>query len=272
MSDRLPPAEIEALLGAYALDAVDDDEREQVELALHDHPEWRDEVAGHLEVAALLAHTGSSAPAGLWSRIAESLEEAPPALRLAVVPPDGGPVAPVAPTDVVDGTPSVTPIAAARGARLPRGAWALAAVAATVIVFLGIVAVRQEQRLDRQEQELLSPTVDELAAEALADPDSIETVLVSGDGSLASKAVLGEDGTGFLLGEDLPALPDDRSYQLWGVTDGGAVISLGVFGSDPGVATFHVDGTLTALALTEEVEGGVVVSANDPVVAGEIEA
>lgn len=275
MTERLRPHQIEELLGAYALDAVDPDEREQVELALRDHPEWRDEVAGHLEVAALLAHSGAPAPDGLWGRIADALEEPPPAMRLAVVPTEAPhPTSVVAPTPAVPTrevtTDPVVSLDAERARRRARAGMVLGAVAATIILFLGIVVVRQEQRLDRQEQELVTPSVDELAAEALADPDSREAVLESEDGALAAKAVVLPDGTGYLLGDELPELAADRTYQLWGVTEGGTVVSLGVFGAEPGTATFQVDGEVTTFALTEEVEGGVVASTNTPVVAGEL--
>src|SRR5829696_5058624 len=72
------PEEIEELLGAYALDAVDPDEREIVEQYLATHPRARAEVSQHQEVATLLAFTGTTAPEGLWDRIAASLEEQAP--------------------------------------------------------------------------------------------------------------------------------------------------------------------------------------------------
>src|SRR3546814_17505894 len=75
--------EVQDLLGAYALDAVDDDERALVEDHLAECPRCRAEVHDHREVAALLAHGGQDAPEGIWDRIVGSLEEAPPALRLA---------------------------------------------------------------------------------------------------------------------------------------------------------------------------------------------
>ena len=260
MNGRLTSREIEELLGAYALDAGDADEREQIEDALRDHPEWRDEVTAHLEVAALLAHTGAPAPEGLWDRIAGALEEAPPALRLAVLPPADLPPA--------DRAPEVARLEERR--RRSRVPVVLGAVAATVIVFLGVVVVRQEQRLDRQEEELLAPTVDELASSALADPDSAEAILESEDGSLAAKAVVAPDGSGYLLGGELPELPADRTYQLWGITNAGTIVSLGVFGPTPQTSTFHVDGEVTTLALTDEVEGGVVSSEQTPVVVGSL--
>src|SRR5690606_35755181 len=54
--------EFTELLGAYALDAVEPDEREAVERHLADCPRCRSEVAEHREVAAYLAHAGTDAP------------------------------------------------------------------------------------------------------------------------------------------------------------------------------------------------------------------
>src|ERR1700737_5388485 len=62
---ELSRRELEELLGAYALDAVDDDEREQVEAYLARTPEARSLAAEYRETAALLAHGGTEAPAGL---------------------------------------------------------------------------------------------------------------------------------------------------------------------------------------------------------------
>ena len=64
------PDDIEELLGAYALDAVDDDERRLVEAYLATNPRARAEVDQHREVATLLAFGGADAPEGLWDRIA----------------------------------------------------------------------------------------------------------------------------------------------------------------------------------------------------------
>jgi len=74
--------DLQELLGAFALDAVDDDERDVIEAHLAGCPRCRAEVAGHRETAALLAHTGDRAPDGVWDRIAEALDEAPPVLDL----------------------------------------------------------------------------------------------------------------------------------------------------------------------------------------------
>ena len=107
--------EVADLLGAYALDAVDADERAAIEAHLATCARCRAEVAEHREAAALLANEGGDAPDGLWSRIAGSLEAAPPELRLQAVPPERP--APPAP---------VTDLASRR--QVPRWATAVLAV------------------------------------------------------------------------------------------------------------------------------------------------
>src|SRR5204862_2371026 len=69
------PNDIDELLGAYALDAVDDDERRAVDAYLATNPRARAEVDQHREVATLLAFGAAAAPEGLWDRIASSIAE-----------------------------------------------------------------------------------------------------------------------------------------------------------------------------------------------------
>ena len=71
--------DLDELLGAYALDAVSDEERRAVEEYLLVDPRARQEVAEHREVATLLAWSGTAAPEGLWDRIAAQLDEPAPA-------------------------------------------------------------------------------------------------------------------------------------------------------------------------------------------------
>ena len=82
--------EIEELLGAYALDALDADERQEVEDHLATCPRCRAEIAAHREVAALLGNPAGDVPAvapeDLWDRISASLQDEPPALSPVVRP------------------------------------------------------------------------------------------------------------------------------------------------------------------------------------------
>jgi hypothetical protein len=254
----LDHAEIEELLGAYALDAVDGAEREQIEQHLLTCPRCRAEVANHREVAALLAHGGAAAPDGVWDRIAAALEEPPPELRLTAAPPPAPP-APVAPPDPAAPVVPVVPLRR----RWPRIAAAVVGVAAAVVIAVLAVHVRDlSDRLDRVPGDSALAIA---ANRALSEPGTRQAELRTGDGDLEALAVVTEDGQGFLLGQNLPEL-DDRVYQLWGVS-GDQVVSLGVLGARPDVVAFSAGDTIEQFAVTAEVTP-VEKTQNDPVVTG----
>jgi anti-sigma factor RsiW len=236
--------EFSELLGVYALDAVDPDEREAIERHLADCPRCRAEVQDHREVAALLASSGADAPAGLWDRIAGTLDEAPPPLQLHVV-----------------GQPTTARDRRPRAVRwLPTTA--LAAAAALLIAVLGVEIRDQDHRIDELQAAMVDPLLTAYE-QALADPAS--KVIELGDGT---SAVVTRDGGGYLRASSLPRLGADRTYQLWGRV-GAELVSLGVLGSKPEIVPFEAT-SVTLLAITEEVAGGVVRSAAVPVVSGVI--
>nr|MBA3653067.1 zf-HC2 domain-containing protein [Actinomycetota bacterium] len=76
MTDQLSHPDIEALLGAYAVDALDRDEGGAVEAHLRTCERCRAEVAEHRNVVALLVPDGEPGPAALWDRIAAQLDTA----------------------------------------------------------------------------------------------------------------------------------------------------------------------------------------------------
>ena len=94
-----------------------------------------------------------------------------------------------------------------------------------------------------------------------ADDGSSIAQLQRDDGAVGAEAIIDAQGHGYLVGEDLPELGADRTYQLWGVIDGD-VISLGVLGNDPGIELFSADAPVTALVVTIERAGGVVSNGN----------
>lgn len=249
MERELTHDEAAALLGAYALDAVDADEREAVEHHLDECPRCRAEVADHRTVASFLGSAGGRAPDGLWDRIAGSLDEAPPELKLA----------------------PVVPINERRSVSLRVGA-AAAAVAAAVIAVLGLEVVHLNHQVDnlaapgRTDAALLSA-----ATRTFANPDAQHVSMRSPDGRVSAQAAVLTDGTGFLLADDLPALPTDRTYQLWALANG-QKISAGVLGARPGVVAFrYAPSGLSGFAVTDEQAGGVTASTNNPVVLGTLQ-
>ena len=242
MTVHLPHDEIFELLPAYALDAVEADETVAIELHLRDCPRCRAEVADHREVTGALASGHEPAPITIWDTIVDELESAPP-IRLA----------------------PVQPIVIPRWRRSLRvGVFAVAAAAMAVV---GVRVAQQEQRFDTMQTALEDRTVFAAALAAHANPNARQAELRSAEGVVLAHAVLVADGTGYLWSDGLPRTDPDRAYQLWAVV-GSERISVGVLGPSPKIAPFRIAGDVLALAITEEVAGGVVASEHQPVASG----
>jgi anti-sigma-K factor RskA len=286
--ERLTHRQIQDLLGAYALDAVDPDEAELVELHLRECPRCRAEVEDHRETAAMLAHVGAPAPAGVWNKIAAQLEEDAPAYELGVgasqsrltrpgTAPDPSapltsasqfPPAPRRRFAVLSGSRSGSGTAPNRGVPF-RVASAALAVAAVLVTVLGVQVARLDNRLDRMVATVSRNGVNEAALAAMANPDARRVHLQSDDGVRQAYAVLLPDGQAYLVGRSLPALSADQTYQLWAVV-GDRKISVGVLGPSPAVAAFRYNADPSLLAITAERAGGVIASDKAPVVAGAV--
>jgi hypothetical protein len=267
MSANYTHQDIQELLGAFALDAVDTDERDVIEGHLAGCPRCRAEVAGYRETAALLAHSGERAPEGVWDRISTVLDEAPPALDLTrLAPTAAGPVDEMAERRKARAVRRSVPL---------RVAAATMAVAAAVTLFLGVALGRSDDgdlgRLERVVEAMEKATVRDAALAALNDPENERVELASSDRRATAQVVRRPDGTGYLVPSTLAELPAGRVYQLWAVRSD-AKISLGVLGGKPEVAAFRMTGPVMAYALTEEAAGGVAASENQPVVVGFVKA
>lgn len=228
--------DVEDLLGAYALDALDPDERDAVELHLRECPRCRAEVEDFRETAALLAYGGAEAPPGVWEKIQASLEEAPPRLELARVVPIN---------------------------RSVRWRQVLVANAAVLLIVgaLAVIAVRRSSGDGERSADLAA-----LVASAAVHPDAT-TVHLAAAGGRGSADVVILEGQAYLVRDSLPPLPDDETYQLWGQL-GETKVSLGVLGSSPEQLIVSAAAGYEALAITAEKKPGVVSSTNPAVVAG----
>lgn len=243
MAPQLTHSDIQDLLGAYAIDAVEPDEAAAIDAHIADCPRCRNEVAEHREAATLLSFSGAPAPDGVWSSIAASLEETPPPFEL------------------------TRPIPL-RTRRAPlRMFAAAAAVAAAIIGVLGAQVVRQDHRIDQLAAISDERGLDQAAAAAAVAPEARTVRLRSDDGSHGVDAVVLPDGQGYLIQPQLPELGRDQTYQLWGVI-GAQTISLGVLGDHPTITPFKAAGPLTALAITAEHTGGAVAPTKAPIVQG----
>lgn len=241
------------LLGAYALDAVAPDEAASLREHLAGCPQCQSDLDEFRDTAALIAGAGEEAPATTWDGIARRLQ-------------DGYPPATVTP--IRRGWTYMVVAAAAIVALVVGGAY---------VVELGVSnGLRSELSAARERATQAEGRLATIEAEGALARAVQQATAASGTVSVSLGAdsiqetmtiVLTEDGTGYIADSSLPALPADRTYQLWAVVDG-KVISAGVLGSDPTIVPFRVDPQgLEALAVTEEELGGVAVSENPILVA-----
>ena len=205
--------EAQELLGAYALDAVEEDEAALVEYHLDRCPRCRDELRNHREVVGLLAYAGHEAPAGLWDRVVEGIREA-------------GSSAPA---------PALRSVAARPGSRIlplrSRRVLAIVGAAAVVaIALLGVEVTRLQHRTDQLSSQVASVTTSPqptMAAvrQALAEPGAKRVNLRSPAGGPAQlDAVILPSGAGYVYSPQLLPLP--RVRDLPAVGSGGAAAGL----------------------------------------------
>ena len=258
MGRELSHEEAAELLGAYALDAVDDDEGILVDRHVSTCQACWTELQGNYEAAATLSSGLHGAPPSLWDRIAASLDEA---------------AVPAAPPSVVSsGAALVAPVIDFRSRRpwLAIGAAAVAtAVAASVIGVLGVRVVDDSRRLSRVEAGAHGEELTRAVNAARADDHARQVVLRSTDGLYFAETVVMPDGTGYLVKTNLPTLPSGRTYQLWALAGTGR-ISIGVLGPSPQELPFRASGPMWGIAITEEQATGVATTDHDPLVLGRL--
>jgi predicted anti-sigma-YlaC factor YlaD len=279
--------ELAELLGAYALDAVEEDEARAVEEHLADCPRCRAEVAQHREVAAMLGNAGGVAPDAVWERIAAELS-----LEQSGVPSD-----PVDPARVAalraehDDAGAVVGRAAIQAATLARDSAGLAApdgrrtssstrrrrlapaavagltaLAAALAIVVGVLTARVDD-LDHQVSQVQSAlSSSSLAGAALAvslDPANPRAELSPAPVKPAAppSAQLVVDrrtGTAFFVATGLAPLPGDRTYQLWSLVRG-ELVSVALLGPRPSTAQpaeLEVQPDMSRFMVTAEPEGG----------------
>ncbi|MBT8197647.1 MAG: anti-sigma factor [Acidimicrobiia bacterium] len=232
----------EDLAGAYALDALDDIERRRVERAAEADPELAAELADHLEVAAILAQaieTSPSTPSPMvWQSISDAIEG--------------------------ESAPDIEFVTPRRNSWMTRVVATVSVAAVALAAVLAVRVVDQDRRIENLTTAMQTDPVDQAAQTAITAPGSQVVTLADPAGSAATvQLVMTEEGVGYVLSDALPALAEDRTYQLWAIV-GDTVVSAGVMGNDPGITPFKVaGGEITGFAITEEVAGGVVSSQND---------
>ncbi|MBJ7907316.1 anti-sigma factor [Streptomyces sp. DSM 110735] len=195
------------LTGAYALDALDEDERAGVERHLAHCASCALEVA---EFEATAARLGLAATVPVR-----------PGLRAEVLRRIAS-VRQVAPGTAMDARlrPAVR-----RRARGPL-AWALAASVAVAAAFGGVALWQYERAQDAATRAAVAEGRADAVAGVLAAPDA-KSATVRVAGGTGTVVVSAERDRAVFMASGMPAPPDGRVYQLW-FDDGGAMRSAGL--------------------------------------------
>ena len=262
--------EAQELLAAYALHAVENPERRDLEEHLAECPRCASELDGLRDVATTLGNVGGAAPADLWNRIAERLYDneerdevdVPPICAFA------RPVAPAVPAA------AVTPLferGAASSRRTKYVAVTFAAAAALLIGVLSVNLVRANSRV-AQLNSALSLAGHSVVDAALETPGHVNVTLNGAHSGDVATFVL-VNGAGYLVSSNMTALAPDKTYQLWAITKG-TPISIGLMGAHPSTVYFSIAGAAGPgeLAITVEPAGGSVAPTSPVLAAGRISA
>lgn len=228
-------SDIHALSGAYAVDALDDVERELFERHLATCADCRAEVDSLRETSALMAETTAVAP--------------PPALRDKLLA-DIQTVRPLPPV--------VTSLHTRRRRRFP----ALLAAAAAVVAIGGGAAVVQPWNDDQGTTQQMT-----VAQQVLGADDAKETKVDLAGGAHARVIRSASIGKAVLVTEDMPAAPDGKVYQAWLQSPQGAMVPAGLMpaGPDQELVLQGDASTATAAGITVEPAGGSKVPTSDPI-------
>ncbi len=208
------------LTAAYALDALDEDERREYERHLSGCERCREELAGFREATGALAF-GVVSP------------QPPPELRERIL------------LEARNGA-SVVPLRSRRPFQLAIG---LAAAAACLAIGLGLWATSLARSLDRERDRRAA------LAELLADPASRDVKLENA----AGRVVVGSDGRAALVVRDMAPAPSKKTYEIW-VIQSDIPKRAGLFDADRGREAVLLSRRVprgAVVAVTLERDGGV---------------
>jgi hypothetical protein len=263
---ELTRAELDELLPLHALDALDGEEREQVARYVERDADARAELESLREAASFLPSRDARAPESVWAGIEGALDAPASAI-------DTPPLRLVAPS----GASPVRADARARGGRRGRrGRHLVALLAAAAIVLaavLGVQVLRQQDRIDDLAAEMHRDPMQEQAMAARASADAHVIPLDAMRGGGGAEVVMLPDGTGYLMGHELPALGGGRTYQLWakvGEGDAARMVSLGVLGRTPAISPFRLTATPSMFEVTAEAGSGSSTPAGSVVLRGDV--
>jgi hypothetical protein len=252
--------EIRDLLAVAALHAVDAETLAAIEEHVATCPRCQSELDDYRAVAAALGNSVEELPEGLWTNISSQLWER-----------QGDAAA--MPALVIDGN-GTDVVAMGRSARSTRriraalGAVAFAAAASIVVLALSLTSTQNHVT---NLQSALRVASQSAVQRAMATPGRSVINLTNASDQRVAQFVMVPDGRGYLVKSNMPVLPSDETYQLWGIVKGSPV-SIGVMGPSPRQVTFTLNSSQgpSELAVTVQRSGGSLLPAKHFVGSGSV--
>jgi len=226
------------LIAAYALDALEEDDRRRVEELLEVSPEAREELRSFVEVSAAMAMAAATTD-GPSPELRERILTEARAEPQVVVPFE---------------RPS------AKRSRLAPVLVAVSVVAATVAIGLGVWAVSLSNDLDSTRSALAH---EQSIGSVLADPNARTVGLEKTNGRL----VVDGAGAAVLIVDNIEVAPAGKTYEAW-VIDKGVAKPAGLFPGGPGqsvVRLQHPVSTGSLVAVTIEDAAGATQPTGTPI-------
>ncbi len=245
--------DLHRLTGAYAADALDEEERRAFEAHLPDCESCRAEVDGFLATTAMLGAAAAEPPpahlrASVLAEVSRTRQEPPAAVA----------------------ERERTPVRLSRGpvrrAWLDRLLMPAAAVMAVVLVGMSVLVGSLNDRIDELEGGGRAVT-DVVAA---ADMQTWEAEMP--DGGVARVVYSASRGEGWFVADGMESLGEDQVYELWLIDEGGPSPA-GLFDARDGQAVHAFTGDVTeiaAIGVTVEPAGGSPQPTSDPLVVLEL--
>ncbi len=240
-------SDIHALVGAYAVDALEPSERTLFEQHLATCADCRAEVQSLREAAALLADASAvEPPPTLRERLLDDIKTVRP------LPPLVQHDQPAVPVEPPVAPPIAEPVSL-DAARRRRFRPALAAAAAVVALIGGGVIAAQPWADDQSTEQQLSA-----ADRVLGDPEAQHVTQEFPDGATATVVRSREEGKAVLVTAKMPPPPDGKVYELWLRTPKGVMVPAGLMPvkADQTVLLKGEAADATAVGITVEPVGG----------------
>ena len=245
-------ADIHALSGAYAVDAVDDIERAEFERHLATCADCREEVASFRATTVQLASLmDATPPERLREQVLRDIAKVRP-LAPAVSREAGERIeATSREHSAGQVTDSPSRVSRLSDARRRRNRWVAAAAAVIVLGGGGALAVTQPWNSSSQVQNTI-------AAQVQQAPDAQRYEQTLADGSTVTVVRSKSVGRAVLVTNDLAAAPSGKTYQMWLQAPGGSFVSAGLVppGSNETVVLEGDAASAQGAGVTVEPSGG----------------